>query len=94
MPGTAFLANSGLALGQTLSPLGHSGSDFQALTSAEASCLAGGWGFPLQGVICGVFAAVTQLFLLATAPQPRASLAPAVSSARAASWIPRPLASP
>ena len=50
VPGTAFLANSDLAIG-TCPDLGQSGSGFQALTSAEALCLAGGWGFPLRGVI-------------------------------------------
>lgn len=43
---TVFLANFDLAL-DTCPDLGHSGNGFQALTSAEASCLADGWGFPL-----------------------------------------------
>lgn len=47
--GTTFLANSGLVLDTCpdLVPPSHSGNGFQALTSAEASYLAGGWGFPL-----------------------------------------------
>lgn len=44
--GTDFLANSDLALG-TCPDLGHSDNVFQTLTSAEALCLAGRWGFPL-----------------------------------------------
>lgn len=47
---TAFLANSGLALGtcpDLVSPWLLRQQFFQALTSAEALQVAGGWDFPL-----------------------------------------------